>query len=148
MRGEVTMLYSANMFELTQKQAKLRLRDDQDNIESLVWPPLLSSCTQSLPHHIVWPVQIDLAWEHSTQTIQILFKLSQTRWWDWMTEVIKEHFCRWHKWMISSMFGRVAEALPPASRLVGWPKLVIFFFKCSIWPPWRYKSGTALSSKK
>ena len=53
MRGEVTMLYSANMFELTQKQAKLRLRDDQDNIESLVWPPLLSSCTQSLPHHIV-----------------------------------------------------------------------------------------------
>ncbi len=25
-------------------------------------------------------------------------------------------------------FGRVAEALPRAIRLVGWPKLVIFFF--------------------
>jgi len=25
-------------------------------------------------------------------------------------------------------FGRVAEALPGAIRLVGWPKLVIFFF--------------------
>ena len=31
----------------------------------------------------------------------------------------------WHKWMTS---GGVAKALPQAIRLVGWPKLVTFFF--------------------
>jgi len=42
-------------------------------------------------------------------------------------------------------FGRVAEALPQAIRLVGWPKLVIFFFLLvsKSWLSKHQKSGEA-----